>query len=347
MKKEVAVLGAGSWGTTLAVHLSRKGENVRLWEVSEETAEILKEKRENAAFLPSVNIPEGVFISSSLEKVIDGSEIIVLAVPSHVMREVAGKVGKIRHEAVVVSASKGIEDGSLKCMSGVIEDEMPGSRISVLSGPSHAEEVSKNIPTTVVVSSRDCDLAKDVQKLFMTGSFRVYTNPDIVGVELGGALKNIIAVAAGISDGLGFGDNTKAALMTRGLAEITRLGTAMGANPGTFAGLSGMGDLITTCISRYSRNRKLGQLVAQGESVESALSSIGQVAEGLRTTGCAYRLAQLHNVEVPITEQVYKVLFKGEDVRGAASGLMVRAPRAEPEDEFLGVREWLRKSSIQ
>lgn len=333
---DVAVLGAGSWGTTLAIHLADKGESVRLWEVSEEVAEVLSKKRENTKFLASIQIPEKILISSSLQEVLNDAEIIVSAVPSHCMREVVRKVGKVKQKGVVLSASKGIEEGSLKRMSEVIGEELPESRICVLSGPSHAEEVSRKIPTTVVVSSADSDLAKDMQKLFMTNSLRVYTNCDVIGVELGGALKNIIAISCGISDGLGFGDNTKAAILTRGLAEITRLGVAMGANPATFAGLSGMGDLVTTCISQYSRNRKLGELIAKGKSLGEALSIIGQVAEGVKTTKCAYELAGIHKVDVPITEQVYAVLFEGKDARAAASDLMVRTPRPELEDEFLG-----------
>lgn len=333
---DVAVLGGGSWGTALAVHLASKGESVRLWEVSRELAKALNEKRENVKFLPGVPIPGSVVISSSLEEVISSAEMIILAVPSHVMREVVKGVGAIKKKVTVVSAAKGIEDGSLKRMSQLIKEELPESRISVLSGPSHAEEVGRKIPTTVVASSEDDEMAKDVQKLFMSEKFRVYTNPDIIGVELGGALKNIVAIAAGISDGLGFGDNTKAALLTRGLAEIARLGVAMGANPRTFAGLSGMGDLVTTCISRYSRNRKLGQLVAEGKSLEQALSLIGQVAEGLRTTKCAYKLAEIHKVDIPVTEQMHAVLFDGRDARSAAGALMLRAPRAELEEEFLG-----------
>ncbi len=219
---DVAVLGAGSWGTTLAIHLADKGESVRLWEVSEEVAEVLSKKRENTKFLPSIQIPEKILISSSLEEVLKDAQIIVIAVPSHCMREVARKVGKVKQEVVVLSVSKGIEEGSLKRISEVIREELPESRICVLLGPSHAEEVSRKIPTTVVVSSADSDLAKDMQRLFMTNSLRVYTNPDVIGVELGGALKNIIAISCGISDGLGFGDNTKAAILTRGLAEITR-----------------------------------------------------------------------------------------------------------------------------
>jgi glycerol-3-phosphate dehydrogenase (NAD(P)+) len=315
----VAVLGAGSWGTTLAVHLANKGGSVRLWEVSQELAQALIRQRENVKFLPSIRIPESVFISSSLDEVIGETEVVVIAVPSHVMREVVKKVAGIKPRVSVISVAKGIEDGSLMRMSEVI-----------------TEEVSRGIPTTVVVSSRDRGMAGDVQKLFMTENFRVYTNPDLVGVELGGALKNIIAIAAGISDGLGFGDNTKAALLTRGLAEITRLGVAMGANAGTFSGLSGMGDLITTCASPYSRNRKLGELVARGRAADKALCEVGQVAEGFRTTRCAHKLGGIHKVDVPITEQVHAVLFNGKDARSAASDLMLRAPRAELEEGFLG-----------
>jgi glycerol-3-phosphate dehydrogenase (NAD(P)+) len=253
------------------------------------------------------------------------------------MREVVRKVGRIKQKTIILSAAKGIEEGSLRRMSEVIREELPESKVCVLSGPSHAEEVSRNIPTTVVVSSIDHALAKDMQKVFMTNSLRVYTNSDVVGVELGGALKNIVAIAAGISDGLGFGDNTKAAILTRGLAEITRLGVAMGASPATFAGLTGMGDLVTKCISQFSRNIKLGDIVAQGKSLDEALSIIGLVGDGVRTTGCAYKLAGINKVDVPITEQIHAVLFEGKDARSAASDLMVRTPRPELEEEFLGM----------
>lgn len=325
---DVAVLGAGSWGTTLAVHLAPK-VSVRLWEFSQELAKVLRDRRENVKFLPSIHIPESILISSSLEEIISDAGVVVVAVPSHVMREVVKKVASIRKKVVVVSVVKGIEEESLKRMSEIIREELPESRISVLSGPSHAEEVSRNIPTTVVISSEDEREACEMQELFMTQSFRVYTNSDMIGVELGGALKNIIAIASGISDGLGFGDNTKAAILTRGLAEITRLGVAMGANPGTFAGLSGMGDLITTCISKYSRNRKLGELAAQGKKLDDALSTIGQVAEGVRTTRCACKLAGIYKVDVPIAEQVYAVLFDGKDARSVTAELMLRAPKTE------------------
>jgi len=329
---KIAVLGAGSWGTTLAVHLAEKGNDITLWEFFEDRAADIKRKRENRRFLPGIKIPRQIKITSSMEEALDKSEVVVVVVPSHCVRSVARKVAPIRSRNKILSGAKGIEEGSLRRMSEVISEELPESRVCVLSGPSHAEEVSRKIPTTVTVSSPDSALAEDMQELFISSSFRVYTNDDMAGVELGGALKNIIAIASGISDGLGFGDNTKAAILTRGLAEITRLGVAMGARPETFSALSGMGDLIATCISRHSRNRKLGELMAKGKALEESLKIIDQAVEGVRTTACAYELSRTYRVEVPMTEQVRAVLFQGKDPREAASELMERVPRPELDD---------------
>lgn len=333
MVEQIAVLGAGSWGTTLAVHLARKEKRVRLWEVSPELARRLDEKRENIQFLPSVPIPRSVMISSCLDEVTEGADLLVVAVPSQTVREVMGKLGTVSSGTVLVSGVKGLEEGTQLRMSEVIEAELGACRLVVLSGPSHAEEVSRGIPTTVVLASRDEEAVFVAQECFNTVAFRAYRNSDIVGVELGGALKNVIAIAAGMCDGLGLGDNTKAALLTRGLAEITRLGAAMGARRRTFAGLSGMGDLITTCISKYSRNRSLGQAIAEGRALEVALRELGQVAEGVRTTYCACQLAKRYQVEVPITREVSQVIFAHKEPREAVKDLMLRPPKAEVEEE--------------
>ncbi len=325
----VAILGAGSWGTTLAIHLARKGFEVGLWDISREQIEEIGRRRENVKVLPSFPLPPLVKPTPELMEATSGAKVVVLAIPSHGVREVVGRLKELDANTMILSAAKGIEEGTLMRMSEVISEVLPGRRVIVLSGPSHAEEVVREIPTTVVVSSKEEQISKYIQDLFMTESFRLYTNPDMVGVELGGALKNTIAIAAGISDGLGFGSNSKAALLTRGLAEICRLGVAMGANPHTFSGLSGMGDLITTCISGYSRNRGLGERIAQGRSLEEALRDIGQVAEGVRTTRAAYELAKRYKVEVPITNEIYGILFKGESPKEAVKRLMLREAKAE------------------
>lgn len=328
--ERIAILGAGSWGTALAVHLARKGHRVRLWEFFEERANSLIRDRENRRFLPGVPIPKKVLVSSDLKGVCEGVDLLLLAVPSHTLREVCCKIrGLLGEEVIVVSCVKGLEEESLMRPSEVVEDVLGERLLGVISGPSHAEEVSRGIPTTIVASSTTPWVMERIQQLFITPDFRVYTNSDLIGVELGGALKNIIAIATGISDGLGFGDNTKAALMTRGLVEITRLGVAMGARSQTFAGLSGMGDLICTCISRHSRNRWLGEAIGKGKTLKEAMEEMTMVAEGVRTTRVAHHLSGLHGVELPITDQVYNVLFEGKDAREAVRELMLR--EAKPE----------------
>lgn len=332
--KSVTVLGAGSWGTTIAIHLSLNGYLVSLWEFQPAIAEELKKRRENIELLPGVSIPESINIFSDLRGIVsDRADLLVFAVPSHVLREVARKVSPfISGVPFVVSVVKGIENETLKRMSEVLEEELPRdllNSVAVLSGPSHAEEVSRQIPTSVVVASTNRDVAETVQKVFLSPRFRVYTNLDVVGVELAGALKNIIAIAAGISDGLGFGDNTKGALLTRGLAEITRLGVAMGARESTFAGLSGIGDLITTCLSQYSRNRYVGEEIGKGKSLSQVLDSMLMVAEGIKTTEAASELARRYSVEMPITNEVYAVLFEEKNPAQAVEDLMTRTAKAE------------------
>jgi glycerol-3-phosphate dehydrogenase (NAD(P)+) len=327
------MLGAGSWGTTLALLLHRSGHGIRLWEFDPDQVEAMTRSRVNVKFLPGKPIPEAIEITGDVAYAVNGSDAIVFAVPSHAVRDVAGSVRAHAPEnALVVCVSKGIENETLMRMSEVLSEQLgrpKARRMAMLVGPSHAEEVSDRIPTTVVAASRDESTAIETRDLFMDEFFRVYTNTDLVGVEVAVALKNIIAIAAGICDGLGYGDNTKGALLTRGLAEITRLGIAMGGRPETFAGLSGMGDMITTCISRHSRNRYVGEQIAGGKTLAEVLSSMVMVAEGVRTTRSAVALATEYDVEMPITEQMYLVLFEDKNPRVAIRDLMMREPKPE------------------
>jgi len=333
----MAVLGDGGWGTTLAVLLCRKGFDTILWGAFPDYVDYLKRKRENKKFLPGIKLSGRLRITSGLDEAIEDRHVIIAAVPSHFMRSVCKQLGRIvppakRMSRLIISCSKGIEPDSLMRMSQVIEMEMPGAPVAALSGPSHAEEVVRESPATVVVASRSREAAAWAQELLMTERFRVYTNPDLIGVEIGGAVKNIIAIAAGACDGLGFGDNAKAALITRGIVEITRLGVSMGARAGTFAGLAGIGDLIATCVSGYGRNRKVGELIAKGKTLKQVLASMEMVAEGILTTKAARKLAALHGVEMPITEQAYAVLYKRKDPAAAVRELMMRSPKPEMAD---------------
>ncbi|MCX7884099.1 MAG: NAD(P)H-dependent glycerol-3-phosphate dehydrogenase [Caloramator sp.] len=330
---KISILGAGSWGSAIAVLLSKKGYDISMWDRNRELLNEINHSRENIRYLPGVLIPAGINTADNLLECICGSEIIVMAVPSHGIREVCTKLkGMVKKEQIFVSLAKGIENNSLKRMSEVIEEYFPENRIGVLSGPSHAEEVSRDIPTTVVASSADKHTAEYIQDIFITPKFRVYTNPDIIGVEIGGAVKNIIALAAGISDGLGYGDNTKAALMTRGIAEIARLGVALGAQPLTFAGLSGIGDLIVTCTSMHSRNRRAGILIGQGKTVKEAIEEVKMVVEGINTTKSTYELSNKVGVEMPITKELYNVLFENKNPKYAVSELMIRDKKHEIEE---------------
>jgi len=329
-KLSIAVIGAGSWGTTLSLHLHRKGHRIVLWEKYPEKAERIDRDRENRAYLPGFPIPRDIRVTSEFGDLPPDLDLIVFAVPSQFIRAVAREASAyLGNHPVMVSVVKGIEFDSLKRMSEVLGEELKGASIVVLSGPSHAEEVVVNLPTSVVAASLEEKKALLVQGVFMDTRFRVYTNNDIIGVELGGALKNIIAIANGISTGLGYGDNTMGALMARGIAEISRLGVVMGADPSTFAGLSGVGDLITTCISKHSRNRSVGLELARGRRLEVILKEMVQVAEGVPTTRAARKLAGIHGVDMPITEQVYNVLFEEKDPRAAVDDLMLRDPKPE------------------
>ncbi len=330
MNKKVAVIGAGSMGTAMAVLLSKNENDVSLWSPMQDEIDMLKEKREHITRLPGVKVPETVKLTTDMEQAVKECEVVVLAVPSQTTRQNCNAISKfISKKAIVVTCSKGIEDGSCKLLSEIMAEELPDNPIAVLSGPSHAEEIGRDVPTTVVAASEDIQIAQILQDLFMTPTFRVYTNTDVVGVELGGALKNVIALCAGVSDGLGFGDNTKAALMTRGIAEISRLGEAMGGSSETFAGLTGVGDLIVTCTSMHSRNRRAGILIGQGKSVDEALKEVNMVVEGVATTKPAYMLSKKLNVSMPITEEAYRVLFEGKDPRKAVIDLMTRDKKTE------------------
>lgn len=329
----VAVLGAGSWGTTLAILLTDNSHDVTLWSYRESDAATIRARRENPSFLPGIPIPLAVRITTSLEEAIRDAELVVGAVPSQFLRGVMTQVrGVLAPRAVVVNVAKGIENGTLMTMSEMLADvlpEHPVELMATLSGPSHAEEVSRKIPTTVVAASRSLETARMVQTVFMVPYFRVYASDDIKGVEVGGALKNVIAIAAGIIDGANLGDNTKAAVMTRGIAEIARIGVALGAHLRTFSGLSGIGDLMVTCMSRHSRNRHIGVEIGKGRKLPDIVAEMVMVAEGIATTLSAHELARRVGVEVPIVDQVHKILFEGKDPLKACYDLMTRDPKGE------------------
>jgi glycerol-3-phosphate dehydrogenase (NAD(P)+) len=332
---KLCVLGAGSWGITLSLHLKRAGHEVTLWDHDAAKADRLDRERENKKLLPGILLPQEISITSDISKALAEREGVVVAVPSHVVRSTVVKASeRWPGRAWVVCASKGLEEDSYLRLSEVLKQSLKDYvSIAVLSGPSHAEEVSRKMPTTVVAASTNSDLSEKIQDVFHSDYFRVYTSADVTGVELGGSLKNVIAIAAGITDGLGLGDNSKAAIMTRGLHEMTRLGVALGAQAQTFAGLTGMGDLIVTCTSRHSRNRLLGEKLGKGASLEQALKEMVMVAEGMKTSHAALELARQFKVEVPITQEVYEVLFKGKSAKEAAKSLLSRS--AKPEQESL------------
>jgi len=330
--KKIAVIGDGGWGTTLAILLSNKGLDVTIWGAFPDYIEILKSRRDNIKFLPVVKIPDNVKFTASMGEAIGGSGIVIFAAPSQFARGVLTilKMEDVSNKSFV-SVTKGIENSSLKRISEVIYEVLGRQRLAVLSGPTIALEVANGAPTTVVAASEDAALAKEVQDLFMAERFRVYTASDVIGVELGGSLKNIIAIAAGAADALGFGTNAKAAILTRGLVEIVRLGVAMGARAETFYGLSGLGDLATTCISQYSRNRWLGEEIGKGKSLKTVLSETDMVVEGVATAKSAYDLSKKFKVEMPIASEIYSVLYENKDPRRAVRDLMTRTPKMEGE----------------
>jgi glycerol-3-phosphate dehydrogenase (NAD(P)+) len=333
--RQVAVIGAGSWGTALANLLATKGLDTVLWSFEPEVAEGIERERRNPRYLREVELHPGLRATTSMEEAVRGAGSVVSVSPSHVVRQVMGEASRhLAEDALVVSASKGIEVETLRTMDQVLAEVLPGprtDRAAFLSGPSFALEVGLMHPTAVTMASRDPAAASAAQALFQTDYFRVYTSSDVTGVELGGSLKNVIAIASGVVTGLGFGHNTMAALITRGLAEMTRLGLALGAEPRTLAGLAGMGDLILTCTGGLSRNRAVGIALGQGQTLEEVLGSMTMVAEGVRTAQSARALAQRHGVEMPIVEEVHAILFEGRSAREAVENLMIREPKAEWE----------------
>jgi glycerol-3-phosphate dehydrogenase (NAD(P)+) len=338
----VTIIGTGSWGTTLAIVLARQGLEVTLWARTEEEARELDTRRANEAFLPGVQFPDNLIVSHSLSLALEVCDLLLLVVPAQRMRENASRVREyLREGTIVVSAAKGLEIETTLRMTQVLKEELPPqshSHLAALSGPNLAREIMAGLPAITVVASENDEAARFVQGLIITPRFRVYTHNDVVGVELAGALKNIIAVGAGISDGLGYGDNAKAAFMTRGLVEIARLGVAAGANPLTFAGLAGLGDLVATCASPHSRNHYVGEQLAQGRSLSEIQASMRMVAEGVPTTIAALQLARRYTVEMPITEQMYQVLFEGKDPRQAVTDLMTRDAKGELDGLEPGVQ---------
>lgn len=335
MNYKIAVLGAGSWGTTLAILLAEKDNEVMLWVYEKDLAEIIKNTRENKIYLPGYRLPENIYTTNSLKEAVEACDIIVSVVPSHAAKDIFTRLNEFLPEVPIVSATKGITIDTLQTVSQVLKDILPASvhrRFASLSGPSFAKEVAKKLPTAITLAAYDELIAKELQKVFATPYFRVYTNLDVIGVEIGGALKNVIAIATGCSDGLGFGHNTRAALITRGLAEIKRLGMAMGAHASTFYGLSGLGDLVLTCTGELSRNRTLGYKVGQGmmlSEILGELSDKGMVAEGIKTAMAALELSKKHNVSMPITQEVFNLLYEGKDVHKVVHDLMMREMKEE------------------
>ena len=322
---KISVLGAGTWGTALAILLSNNGHDVILWSKIKREIEALASDRTSIPNLPGAVLPEQIQLTSELTEALIEPDIIVSAVASPYTRETAHVIAPfIKPGQIIVNVGKGIEEATLYTLTEIISDEIPSADVAVLSGPSHAEEVSRLIPTTCVVGANSLKTAKLIQDAFMSESFRVYTSPDVIGIELGGSLKNVIALAAGMADGLGFGDNTKAALMTRGIAEISRLGVKMGGRVETFSGLSGIGDLIVTCSSVHSRNRNAGYYIGQGMSVKEAMEKVAQVVEGVYSAKAALALAQKYQVEMPIVEQVNHILFDNKPVKDAVADLLLR-----------------------
>ncbi len=321
----ISFLGAGSWGTALAIMLAKNGHQVVLWSKVQSEIAMLQEHREHIHRLPGVKLPDSIIITSDIAEACDSPDLIVFSVASPYVRSTAASVkGMIQPGQKIVNVAKGIEDNTLKTLREIICEELPQADVAVLSGPSHAEEVSVGVPTTVVVGADSRETAEQIQEIFMNERFRVYISPDIIGIELGGSIKNVIALAAGVIDGMGFGDNTKAALITRGITEITRLGIAMGGKAETFCGLSGIGDLIVTCTSKHSRNHNAGYLIGKGYTAQAALKEIGQVVEGVNSAKAAMALARKYQVDMPIVEQVNKVLFENANVLDAVQGLLAR-----------------------
>ena len=327
---KVGVLGAGSWGTALSVLLHENGHHVTIWSIDEDEVRMLDEKREHESKLPGVKLSEDMVITGNMEETVRDKDFLVLAVPSPFTRATARKMRPYVAEGqIIVDVAKGIEESTLMTLSRQIEEEIPQADVAGLSGPNHAGEVGRKLPTTCVIGAKTKKTAEYLQSMFISPVFRVYTSPDILGIELGGSLKNVIALAAGIADGLGYGDNTKAALITRGIAEIARLGVKMGGKIESFTGLTGIGDLIVTCASAHSRNRKAGYLIGQGKSMQEAMDEVKMVVEGVYSAKAAAKLAEKYGVSMPIVEEVNKVLFEGKSPSQAVDDLMQRESRSE------------------
>lgn len=330
---EVGIIGAGSWGTALSLLLYKNGNQVTVWSALENEIQMLKEEREQKDKLPGVKLPEDMIFTTNLEEAIKGKDVLVLAVPSPFTRSTSAKMKPyVKDGQIIVNVAKGIEETTLMTLSEIIEEEIPQANVAVLSGPSHAEEVGRGLPTTIVAGSKDKATAEYLQNLFMSEVFRVYTSSDVLGIELGATLKNVVALAAGIADGLGYGDNTKAALITRGIAEIARLGIVMGGRIETFYGLTGIGDLIVTCASMHSRNRRAGILIGKGATMEEAMAEVKMVVEGVYSAKAGYVLSKKYQVSMPIIEQVNKVLFEGASAADAVKELMLRDKKVENID---------------
>lgn len=331
---KIGIIGAGSWGIGLSVLLHNNGHEVSVWSILKEEIEMLREKREHVTKLPGVKLADDIALTDDLGEVTAGKDVLILAVPSPYARNTCKMMkGLVRDGQIIVNVAKGIEEATLKILTDIIEEELPGVNAAVLSGPSHAEEVGRGLPTTCVVGAHDRETAVYLQGIFISPVFRVYTSSDMLGIELGGALKNVIALAAGTADGLGYGDNTKAALITRGIAEIARLGMAMGGRAETFFGLTGIGDLIVTCASVHSRNRRAGYLIGKGYTMQQAMDEVQMIVEGVYSAKAALALSKKYGVEMPIVEQVNKVLFENKRADEAVRELMMRTSRSEDANE--------------
>ena len=327
---KIGMIGAGSWGIALTVLLSNNGHQVQVWSALKDEIDMLQEKREHVDKLPGVALGENISFSTDLQDTIEGKDVLVMAVPSTFVRGTAKQMASfVKEGQIIVNVAKGVEESTLMTLSQIIEEEVPQAEVTVLSGPSHAEEVGRGIPTTIVVGAEKKKTAQYLQNIFMSDVFRVYISPDVLGIELGAALKNVVALAAGIADGLGYGDNTKAALITRGITEIARLGMAMGGKFETFCGLSGIGDLIVTCASMHSRNRRAGILIGQGKTMDEAMAEVKMVVEGVYSAKAALGLAKKYNVSIPIIEQVNAVLFDNKPASEALIDLMTRDKKSE------------------
>lgn len=330
---KISVLGAGSWGTALAVVLHKNGHEVMIWSIAQDEIDMLKKEREHKDKLPGVKIAEEIGLTTDLKEAISGRDMLVVAVPSPYIRSTAKSMAPyVEDGQLLVSVAKGIEEGTLMTLSAILEQEIPQAEVAVLCGPSHAEEVGIGLPTTLVAGAKRKETAELVQSTFMNEVLRVYTSPDVLGMELGASLKNVIALAAGMADGLGYGDNTKAALITRGISEIGRLALKMGAKYETLSGLTGIGDLIVTCASKHSRNRKAGMLIGEGYTMEEAMKEVKMVVEGVYSAKAAMELSAKYDVSMPIIEQVNEVLFDGKSAKEAVMDLMLRDKKPEHDD---------------